>query len=409
MEPIQYEDLHREKDEGLSFKTGTSKRAIRIGLVLVLLLTVLLLFVRIPRNENMQFVLKGGLKEQVVQFSHPVIIFKKYIEPNQSVNPNDRLVGLKSSLISSLIDERYEAIRKLEYYERFTAPANELKLQNQELLLNTLASRLNFLDGLINDRSGNAREIQKITSKTLAEERKSYERELKLRQLDVTSESSLERVYTRLLNAQQDSLRLALSNTQVLEQLNRQLVALQAEILKINQEISNSKLKDSLLKQELTFDIEQREQTIKRNFGHVEIAEDHLVLLSEWEGMISLINESESVIPVGKSVLKITIGKEPFYAYAEVSSMKLTELEPNASVHLKFDGYPHYVYGSQKALISTMSLTTNENGNYQVRMDFEKEEGFDQKLNKGMTGMASVQTRKSSIITYLMTRITRSE
>ncbi len=353
----------------------------------------------------MDFVLKGGVREQVVQFSHPVIIYKKYIEPNQNISFNDRLVGLKSSLISSQIDEYQEAVNKLEYFERYTAPVNGLKIQNQKALLKTLEYRLNFLDELIDNRSGNSREIQKITSMTLAEERKSYARERKLMELKVTSESSLERVHTRLLNAQQDSLRLALSNTQVLENLNRQLVELQSEILKINQEVSSLRLNDSLIKEKLTFDIEQQKQMIRRNFGHVEIAEDHLVLLSKWEGVVSLINESESVIPVGESVLKISNGEEPYYAYAEVGSMQLTELEPNSEVRLKFDGYPHYLYGSQKALISSMSLTTNENGNYQVRIDFDKSEDFGQKLTKGMTGVASVKTIKSSILAYLMTRM----
>lgn len=405
MEPIQYEDLHREKDEGLSLKTGASKKVIRLGLVLITLLSVFLLFVKIPRSKNMDFVLKGGVREQVVQFSHPVIIYKKYIEPNQNISFNDRLVGLKSSLISSQIDEYQEAVNKLEYFERYTAPVNGLKIQNQKALLKTLEYRLNFLDELIDNRSGNSREIQKITSMTLAEERKSYARERKLMELKVTSESSLERVHTRLLNAQQDSLRLALSNTQVLENLNRQLVELQSEILKINQEVSSLRLNDSLIKEKLTFDIEQQKQMIRRNFGHVEIAEDHLVLLSKWEGVVSLINESESVIPVGESVLKISNGEEPYYAYAEVGSMQLTELEPNSEVRLKFDGYPHYLYGSQKALISSMSLTTNENGNYQVRIDFDKSEDFGQKLTKGMTGVASVKTIKSSILAYLMTRM----
>ncbi|GEM_PF-5217493 len=409
MEPIQYEDLHKEPDEGLVFNTGRSKRAIQIGLILVVFLTGLLFLVKIPRSKKLRFELKGGIKETVVQFAHPVIIHERYTKNGQQILPNGRLVGLKSSFILELLDAWQRAVKKLEYHDYFTTPVNRLKIENQTAFLEKLESRLNFLDKLIEERTDNAREIEEVTSKTLVEERKSFERQRMLQIQDVVSEASLERTYARLLNAKQDSLKLTLSNAQVLENLNRQLVELQTEILRLNQEINSIKLSDSLLREELSFEIKRHEQTIKRNFGHVEIAEDHLILLSEGKGIISLINESESIIPFGESVLRIKEETEPFYAYAEVNSAVLAELVPESRVYLEFDGYPQYMFGTQQAIIGSVSLTANEKGFYQVLMNFNLSDAFRERLYKGMTGNASIETRKLSIIGYLMNRLTISD
>jgi hypothetical protein len=403
MESHQYEDIYQSDDVPFQdLSRGIAKKLVYYGIGLFVVVLILSFIIKIPREINLAFELKGGLNETIFQYPELVYIEDFYVQANDSILKADSLVKITSAKIVSYIEEYETWSARMELYE---TGKKEADFQSIELLKSQI-------DGLKN-------EIQKVENeKRLAVS--AGKKETKNLQLQVENSENQHKRNSTLHDQgviSDSDFEISLQKVQVAEQeliSTNESYALQvAEIESKLQQLTSSydQLHVEVEKQQAMFDYELAtarknfdlaSKKIALNYGPFSIDGNSIILLSPVNGQVSLRTESEHKVPSGEILLRIKTDSLSYYAYAEAGAKDIGHIKTGTKAVLKYKSFPHYYYGTMRAEVLSVSYSPAENGNFPVKLLITQPGKLKTMVTKGMTGTASFVVEEKSIFEYIL-------
>jgi len=193
LKPHQYQDLYFEYDEPfVAYKAKKTKYLFYYGILLSLVLLILGFTIKIPREINLAFELKGGIQEAIGQYPDKVFILEKYVNIGDSIQAGMPIIAISSEKIIRYLEElvaiasdqvRFESSEYLLYKEQMTSL--QLQLNNAYNEQSRLLDRTKGLEKRFNTE-------QDVLNDQLAIATYDLERNTKLLEKDVIAPRDLE-------------------------------------------------------------------------------------------------------------------------------------------------------------------------------------------------------------------------
>lgn len=402
LQPQQYQDIYASDDVPfMDLSKGLVRKFIRYGILLFVVLVILSCVIKIPREVNIPFELKGGSNEIIFQYPEKVYIHKFYKNANESVSIGDTLVELTSDKIIGYIEEYEKWLEQLTLFEENKAVSNAHSLEllkkkisgiGKEITQNTNEKELTH-SAMTNETTNLKLQLQNTTNQ--------HKRNTTLHANDVISDLDLE-------SSQQ--------NVQIAEQA---LISERERYLLRIAEINTELQKLGNLKNELESEYEKQRalyqydlaniksnialtcKKIELNYGPFTFSNNAIALTSSVNGIINLKTEEEHELKDGQILLRIQTDSLKYYAYAEAGAKDIGQIKPGTKAVLKIKSFPHYYYGTLNANVSTISPSPAENGNFPIKLQINDYGKLNKHVTKGMTGTATFVIEEKPIINFI--------
>lgn len=403
MEAHQYQDIYKSDDVPFTdVSAGIVKHLIKYGIGLFVVLLALSFIIKIPREINLDFELKGGSNETIFQYPETIYIHTFYKQTNDAVNAGDTLAEIASHKIVGYIEE----------YETWNQQLNLYKTRKENANKQTLLLLEKQISGII-------KEIEKTQFKKQLSE-SAMEKDLKNRTLQLDNTKSQHKRNESLHNSQvisdlefESSLRQVQIAEQELISENENYLLLIANIDNDLLKLENRKneLSTELNKQKAIYDydlasikneIELVRKKVELNYGPFLFSNNAIILLSPVDGTINLRTESEHEMQSGEILLRIQSDSMMYYAYAEAGAKDIGQIQQGTKAILKIKSFPHYYYGTLKAEVATISPSPMEDGLYPIKLTITDTGKLQSKITKGMSGTASFVIEEKPVINYVL-------
>lgn len=403
MKPHQHEDIYKSDD--VPFKDlseGVIQHLVKYGIGLFIVLLILSIIIKIPREVNLDFELKGGLSESIFQYPETIYIQKFYKQTGESVLKGDTLVEITSHKIVGYIEE----------YETW----------NQQLVLfnsNKNKANTKTLNLLQKQISGINKDIEKAKAeKSLAESAMNKETtnlELQV-QNTINQHKRNESLHANMvisdLEYESSQRKVQIAEQELISEKETYLFRI-AEIASKLQKLLNQKseLEVELEKQAAIFDydlasilneMKLAKKKVELNYGPFEFTNNSILLISPKNGKINLRSENEHEVPAGDILLRIQTDSLNYYAYAEAGAKDIGHINSATKAVLKLKSFPHYYYGTLKAEVISISPSPTEGGLFPIQLKITETGKLESKITKGMTGTASFVIEEKPIIDFIL-------
>lgn len=373
-----------------------------------LMICVTAYFVKFPDQIELPFVLKNDVREEVYKFPFPVYLLEQYVQTGDAVMPGQRLLRLTSPEIVAMLNDYGEALKDSANLRgaRHTSTLRQLDIIRANLRQN-LASMEAYTRQLeLNKQTWAAHEqelrfkLQDATEKS--EAYKSLYEKRTVARFDMTDKENQQKQAENAL--QQEKLR-----------YDRENLRLQSAINQL--QIENQIAQNQLAKLEADFQadsaalsgkLELARRRITHTFGMCDIKEGAIVVNSPIEGKVSFLFEGEKEVNSGATVLKINSANEATYAFVKCPPAKVGKLHPQQTCHLKVFSFPFYEYGSVPGHIRQVSLTPDENGQYNLYVAMGDPGRLSGLLQPGMDGAAVVIVEEKTLLQYFFRKVRKS-
>ncbi|QQS51168.1 MAG: hypothetical protein IPM71_00130 [Bacteroidota bacterium] len=381
---------------------GIARQLIYFGTALFVILILLSLFIKIPRELNLPFELRGGLNEIIFQYPEVVYLQKYYVKSDDTVNTGDRLLQITSPGIINYLEEYNSKKAALALFEsnRTLAHQKEMaildtRLENAQKELKIVGQEKTLLEQASLKESENLqRQLETINLQ--------HQRNIELKNEQVISDLQLEESLKQLQDARQQLItvqqRYALQIAEIenrIEQLQSSKRQLQASKEKL---IADLSFELAGVNNEL--DLVKRK--IELSYGPHEISDNSIILLSPASGVLTLRNQSEYEIAAGEILLRIKISSLQYVVFSEAGPAEVGHIQSGTPAVLKFESFPHYYYGTMHASVSSISSSPADNGFYPVSLQITDTGRLASKVTKGMTGTATFIVEEKPLAVYLL-------
>lgn len=402
MQSHQYEDIYKTDD--VPFKDlseGVIRHLIIYGIGLFFVLLILSFIVKIPREVNLSFELKGGLNESIFQYPETIYVQNFYKQAGDPVSKGDTLVEITSHKIVGYIEEYETWNQQLVLFN-----SNKNKANTKTLLL------------LQKQISGIKKDIEKAKAeRSLAESAMNKEttnRELQL-QNTINQHKRNESLHTNEvisdLEYESSQRKVQIAEQELISEKETYLFKI-AEIDSKLQKLINEKneLEVELEKQTAIFDFDLAsihnkmtlaKTKVRLNYGPFEFTNSSILLISPADGKINLRSENEHEVPAGDILLRIQTDSLNYYAYAEAGAKDIGHIKSTTKAVLKLKSFPHYYYGTLKAEVVSISPSPTEDGLFPVKLKITETGKLNTKITKGMTGTASFVIEERPVIDFV--------
>ena len=407
MEPIQLENIFHEDDVPLlSITKNRISALVMIGVVLVVIMFCLGFFVIIPREVQVAFELKGGDSEEIIQFAEPVQIKERHVSMGQTIRVKERLVSIYSDGIGRKIADYHNAANNIADFDRFARPRF---VQEQSARKN----EIDLLTGIISKIQSQIKQLTRNQNKSISDleslvkiAESQYERDLKLYQGGAVALAALEQSNQHLVHAKS-----TLNASEA--QYSFELTSISATLR--DYEIQRQKLQDQVNTSNASFIEEQgkveqfldnAKTSITTIYGSVNVEENALSILAADNGVITLLNDSETTLASGTVICKLRTKANDFFASAAANPRQAGSLKKGQQVILKFSSFPYYYYGTMRGKIETISQSADPQGNFPLTISLDEEESIiSNQIAKGMMGNAAVVVEEYSVMHYLFRKL----
>ncbi len=402
LEQHQIADIYEADD--IPFKdisTHIGKRLVNYGLLLFAVLIVLSFIIKVPREINLSFELKGGLSEHIYQYPETVYIRDFYVNTFDQIEPGSRLVRITSPRIVSYLEAYKTAKNQLDLFNNSKRKANEKAIA----LLNKQATGLlSELDYVKEEKtrviSAGEKETKNLELQ-LKNRQNQHNRNQQLHDNEVISDQELEESLILLQSSEQELISTKEDFALQEAEVNSSLQKLRNEYDQTTAEIEQKKAEFDYEYHELEEALSLSEKMIELNYGPFEVNGNAITLISNIKGQVNLKTETENEINAGEIILRIQTDSNAFYAYTAAGSKDIGHIKKGTKAILKFSSFPHYYYGTMKANVSSISSSPTENGNYPINLHISDAGRLNQKVTKGMTGTASFVVEDMPVINYV--------
>ncbi len=398
----QIADIYKADD--IPFKdisTHIAKRLVNFGLLLFGILLILSFVIKIPREINLSFELKGGLSEHIYQYPETVYLRNFYVNTFDKVDTGSPLVSITSPRIVSYLEAYKTAKNQLDLFNNSKRQANEKAIS----LLNRQASGiLSELDYVKEEKSKVISASEKETKNLelqLQNRQNQHNRNKQLHDNQVISDQELEESLILLHSAEQELISTKEDFALQEAEVNSRLQELRNEYDQTTAEIEQKEAEFEFEHQELKEALRLSKNMMELNYGPFKVTGNAITLISNIKGQVNLKTETENEIEAGEIILRIQTDSNAFYAYTAAASKDIGHIQKGTKAILKFSSFPHYYYGTMKASVSSISSSPTENGNYPINLFINDTGRLDQKVTKGMTGTASFIVEEMPVINYI--------
>jgi hypothetical protein len=402
MEPHQYEDIYHEDDVPLRDITkGVSYSMVYFGCGLFSVLLILSVLIRIPREINLPFVLRGGASEQIIQFPEKIYIKEKYVRAGDSIAEGDSLMAITSPKIIEIIEEIDAWESRLVLYEVYKKRSDEQAiaiLQTQrEGLVNERNSILKELSTVKNNRKQELVQLKR----QLSLQEKNHERNKTLFDNKVIADVDLERSEQLVSEANSNLIGTRERYELDIAAMENRAQSLHNALALLEKEYEKKETDIELEKEEINKNMRLARERLKLNFGPVKITGNAITLLCPSRGRVTLVTEAESEVPSEHIIVRIQTDSSSFFAYSEARPEQIGMIRKNLYAVMKYQSFPHYYYGTMKASIINVSPSPNAEGKYTVIMNIVNPGKLHRKVTKGMTGTASIIVEEKSVADFV--------
>lgn len=381
---------------------GVVRLLIYFGTALFVVLILLSLLIKIPRELNLPFELRGGLNEIIYQYPEVVYMQIFYVKSGDSVNTGDKLVQITSPGVVAYLEEYNSKKAALDLFEtnRTIAHQKEMaildtRLENAQKELKIVGQEKTLLEQASLKESENLqRQLETINIQ--------HQRNIELKNEQVISDLQLEESLKQLQDARQQLItvqqRYALQIAGIenrIEQLQSSKRQLQASKEKL---IADLSFELAGVNNEL--DLVKRK--IELSYGPYEISDNSIILLSPASGVLTLRNQSEYEIAAGEILLRIKTSELQFVVISEAGPTEVGHIRSGTTAVLKFASFPHYYYGTMHASVSSISSSPADNGKFPVSLQITDTGRLASKVTKGMTGTATFIVEEKPLAVYLL-------
>ncbi|MDW7695851.1 hypothetical protein R9C00_25265 [Flammeovirgaceae bacterium SG7u.111] len=399
----QYKDLYHEDDVPLNnIGKKIAKLLIVYGIVITLISIVISCVVIVPNELDLTFELRGGRTENIIQFQEDLYVKQTYVTVAQPIKKGQPLVTISSPRIVGLIADINEKASALHFYVSQQEKANhqetlmiQTKIKGTNNNLSRLRAELAVLKTSAEHEIGNlTNQVKNIEGQHNRITKLYKNGAIAALEYDVSLKSLQEAKYKLIAEEENYNIEQAT--------LRSRIEVLQNELANTKQElesfISNSTVKQANLEEQL----ELSKNRLALLYGATRINGNAITLLSEADGHVTLLTESEIKVPSGQILVRVQTDTQSYYAYALAEPKDIGLIGNNILAVLKFEGLPHYYYGTMKAEVVSTSESPDASGKYPVRMNIHDQGQLANKVRKGMRGTASVVIEERPIIGYLL-------
>ncbi len=401
LEPQQYQRLYWEEDVPVrDYRSGLIRRMFYVSLGLFFVLIAVAALVRFPDQIELPFVLKAEQQEAVYKFPFPVYLTKSYIKPGDPVLLGQKLAHISSPEIAQMIhafNESQEQEQRFDKYGKLSAQKRKeiltAALRQNDIRIAELKQQYVYIHNNWKTQS------QKLSFEwELAKEQERINRQLwedkSVSRLDFQQKENEAFRAGDEWNKAQNQFRLdSAAILSAIEKIRLESAGAVDEIAVIEANAANDAT-GYKRRHELVY------QKMVNTFGPFEITNGELVLVAPYQGNISFVFEGEKEIKSGATLLKISPGAQPNYAFIKCPPASAGKLNRGQQCHLKVASFPFYEWGIVRGRIAEQSLTPDESGNYNIKIRLTDLGKLDSRLFPGLSGAAVIIIEEKTLLQY---------
>jgi hypothetical protein len=409
LEPQQYQRMYWESDVPMKdLRVGMLQKALVFLGVMFVGLIVVSATVKFPDQLELPFVLKSEHQTQIYTFPFKVYVSQKYVSVGDSVQANQPLVKITSPEIVQLIHQlntkkskeiQFNIADKIGYQKQREIVKSSI-VQNDIQIQNT-KDQLRFLEK--NWQS----EKQKLVFE-LNDCKDKLERNKTLYESKYISQVEWKQLETNHIKAVT-----SLENAEI-DYRNKQ-AALMAHVadLQMAKTSSNSatgKISAEELSSEyqLKSDHANTQQMFENMFGNYEIDNGSIIIKSKMSGQVIYLFEGESEVKESVTLLKVSKQHSPSYGFIKCSPSVVGKIHAGQECHLKVASFPFYEWGTLRGKATEISTAPDENGQFNLKIDFDKNSKMQSLLQTGLTGQAVIIIENKTLLQYFFRNTAKS-
>jgi multidrug efflux pump subunit AcrA (membrane-fusion protein) len=406
----QYEDLYHVDDAPIA---DLRQKAIsRLGWWAVLLAVagfVAGYLVVLPDSIQTNFMLKSEITEDIYRFPTAVYVEKVLVQNGQKINAGDPILEISAPDIAALAAELNSAQRGVSSFEEFknasftserTIVETNIKRINEEIALKK--SQLSILGNKWASEAAKLQFDAQEARRLFAQNQAFYKGgDISRNELNQFEASAI-----RAQNAYDVAYQNYLENRNL---LNREISSRHLEINGLEKQISKTTNDHLLEGNRLQGAVAAAQGRLAGVYGTYEITPDnHLLLKAKRNSTVSFLFEGDKEVPPSTILLKMIYEDAPLYAHAQVNSSQIGKVKAGQRVALKLDAYPVYEWGAVQGKVTAVSLTPDEKGLFNLRVQITDAKNVGKLLKIGMLGKANVIADERNIYGYLFRKFKKT-
>lgn len=403
LQPTQYEDLYHIDDAPIA--DLRIKALSRMGWWAVLLTVagaVAGFIIVLPDSIQTTFVLKSEITEDIYRFPSAVYVERVHVRSGQKVKEGETILEISAPDIAALTSELVSAQSNLNSFKQFKT----ISSQNERQIIEVNMQRIREEIALKKSQLAIAEQKWASESNRLTFEAQENKRIFGLNQdlfkngdISKNDLNQLETNAIRAQNAYEIAYQEYLENRNL---LNREIATKELEINGMQKQIAKSSNDHLLEGDRLKGSFTSARQRLEGTYGTFEItSNNHLLLKAKHNGTVSFVFEGDKEVSPGTILLKMIYEEAPLYAHAQVNSSQIGKVQAGQPVVMKMDAYPVYEWGSVSGKVSEVSLTPDEKGLFNVRVQLVDQQKLQNRLKIGMQGKSNIIADERTIYGYL--------
>ena len=388
----QYEDLYHVDDAPLAnVRLRVLSQLAWWAVALVIIGAGMGLTIKFPDMIQVNYVVKSEGSEAIYRFPSTMYVEQTFVKAGQHIVAGMPLLEISSPDVAALVDEFSVAHANLSQYQQFrtASTGNERQMLdlNRSQLQQDIRLKETQLDVLQTKWASEAVKLQYEEK----EAQRLFRVNQELHRTGDISRNDLNGFEAAQLRAQYGYQTAAQNFRQDERSLRQQIESKKLEISSVQQKLiktgTDFQAEGALLRSSL----EAVRKRIEGRFGQFTVTSDnHLILKAERSGTISFVFDGEKEASPGTTVLKLIHKKTPLYAYTQVNSSRIGQVKTGQAVVLKLDAYPVYEWGTVRGVVSQVSLTPDEKGMFNIRIQLIDYQRLDNKVRIGMRGTSNI-------------------
>jgi multidrug efflux pump subunit AcrA (membrane-fusion protein) len=403
LQPTQYEDLYHIDDAPIA--DLRIKALSRMGWWAVLLTVagaVAGFIIVLPDSIQTTFVLKSEITEDIYRFPSAVYVERVHVRSGQKVKEGETILEISAPDIAALTSELMSAQSNLNSFKQFKTISSQNERQIIEVNMQRLREEIALKKSQINIAEQKwASESNKLTFEA-QETKRIFGLNQELFKNGDISKNDLNQLETNAIRAQNAYDIAYQSYLENRNLLNREIATKELEINGMQKQIAKSSNDHLLEGDRLKGSFTSARQRLEGTYGTFEITpNNHLLLKAKHNGTVSFVFEGDKEVSPGTILLKMIYEEAPLYAHAQVNSSQIGKVQAGQLVVMKMDAYPVYEWGSVSGKVSEVSLTPDEKGLFNVRVQLVDQQKLQNRLKIGMQGKSNIIADERNIYGYL--------
>lgn len=141
-------------------------------------------------------------------------------------------------------------------------------------------------------------------------------------------------------------------------------------------------------------------QMVENLFGNYEIDKGSLIIKSKMNGRVAYLSDGELEVKASVTLLKISTQDSPTYGFIKCPPSVVGKIHRQQDCYLKVASFPFYEWGTLKGKTTEISAAPDENGEFNIKVDFATNTQLQPLLQTGLTGQAVIIIDNKTLLNY---------